>query len=450
MPVITLDFSYFYELGNLPPWIVMGKLFVSGGWIPFIMISVWGFWKMWKNWRENLYAAKLKIILLAIDIPKETEQTPKAVENMFAHLSGTIKGLNAWEKYWLGEFVLPFSFEIISIEGQIQFLVRSPAKHRNLVEAVIYAQYPDAEITEVEDYTNVLPLQYPDPEYELFGTELILAKKQFYPIRTYLSFEDKLVGELKDPLSSVLEVMTRLRPGEQLWLQMIIIPAKDDWKEAGEKEAKKLAGHVLPVKKTMVSTIIGLPHTLLSTVVGQIIPGGGSAAEKQEMFPRALLLTTGERDIIAAIQMKASKPGFRVKFRVVYLAKKDVFKKGPVYTISGALKQFAALNLNNFKMYSRVTPKFDYWYERLVRRSKQRKLARAYKFRSPVRGAPLYILNTEELATLYHFPSILVKTPLLQKTEAKRAEPPMGIPFREEEELVEETGAESPSNLPII
>lgn len=449
MPLIAFDFSYFYQLSYLPPWVVAWRFFLSGGWIPFVMISAWGFWKMWKNWRENLYAAKLKIVLLAIDIPKETEQTPKAVENMFAHLAGTIKGLNAWEKYWLGEFVLPFSFEIISIDGHIQFLVRSPAKHRNLVEAIIYAQYPDAEITEVEDYTNILPLQYPDPEYELFGTEFILAKKQFYPIRTYLSFEDKLVGELKDPLSSVLEVMTRLRPGEQLWLQMIIIPAKDDWKEVGEKEAKKLAGHTLPVKKTVAGTVIGLPHTLLSTVVGQVIPGG-SAAEKQEMFPRALLLTTGERDIIAAIQMKASKPGFRVKFRVVYLAKKDVFKKGPVYTISGALKQFAALNLNNFKMYSKVTPKFDYWYQRLVRRSKQRKLARAYKFRSPQRGAPLYILNTEELATLYHFPSIFVKTPLLQKTEAKRAEPPMGIPFREEEEPMEEASTVSPSNLPIV
>ncbi len=432
MPFISIDYSYFSNLADLPPWVIMGRLFLDGAWIPFLLISAVGFWKMWVNWRQVLYAGKLKFVLLAIDIPKETEQTPKAVENMFAHIAGTIKGMNFYEKYWLGEFVLPFSFEIISIEGYIQFLIRTPAKHRNLVEAVVYAQYPDAEITEVDDYAAALPTKYPDPEYEFFGTEFILSKKSLFPIRTYLSFEDKLVGEFKDPLSSLLEVMAKLRPDEQLWIQLIAVPASDAWKEAGEKEAKKMAGHVIPVKKTMFGTILGVPAEIVGGALSEILPSGGAAEKKQEQFPKAMLLTVGEREAIAAIQMKASKPGFNIKFRAVYLAKREVFKKGPIYTISGALKQFAALNLNSFKPYGRMTPKFDYWYQRIVRREKQRKLALAYKNRSPARGAPLYILNIEEMATLYHFPSLLVKAPLLKKTEAKRAEPPMGLPIHEE------------------
>ncbi len=411
---------------------------------------------MWVNWRQNLYAAKLKFVLLAIDIPKETEQTPKAVENMFAHIAGTFKTMNAWEKYWIGEMVLPFSFEIISIEGYIQFLISTPAKHRNLVEASVYAQYPDAEITEVDDYAKNLRTKYPNEDYDIMGTEFVLSRKSLFPIRTYLSFEDRLTGEFKDPLSSLLEVMTKLRPGEQIWLQLIAIPESDKWKEEGEKEAKKLAGHTLPVKKTVIGSLLGVPRDIVGGVLGGILPSGGAAEKKQELFPRAMLLTVGERDAIAAIQMKASKPGFKVKFRAVYIAKRDIFKKGPIYTISGALKQFAALNLNSFKMFSKITPKFDYWYQRMVRRGKQRRIALSYKKRSPTRGAPLYILNIEELATLYHFPSMYVKTPLLKKTEVKRAEPPMGIPFKEvtEEEIISEEkdiiSGSGPANLPII
>lgn len=429
---------------------------MAGGWLPFLIVCVKGFWKMWVNWRQNLYAAKLKFVLLAIDIPKETEQTPKAVENMFAHIAGTFKGMNAWEKYWIGEFVLPFSFEIVSIDGYIQFLVRTVAKHRNLVEAVVYAQYPDAEITEVEDYVSKIPTRYPDKEYEMFGTEFVLSKKHLFPIRTYMDFEDKIAGEFKDPLSSVLEVMTKLRPGEQMGIQIIAIPATDAWKEAGEKEAKKLAGHTIAPKKSPFAGLIDAPVSIIKGVLGEVLPTGGATEKKQELFPRAMMLTAGERDTIAAIQTKASKPGFLIKFRVVYVAKHGVFSKGPVYTISGSLKQFAALNLNSFKMFGKMSPKFDYWYQRMVRRGKQRRLALAYKFRSPARGAPLYILNTEEMATIYHFPSMYVKTPLLKKTEIKRAEPPMGIPLYDEEAVVEKSSENTkdesfgPDNLPVI
>lgn len=432
MPVISIDFSYFDALANLPPWVIMGRLFLDGAWVPFLIVSSIGFWRMWVFWRQNLYAAKLKFVLLAVDIPKETEQTPKAVENMFAHLAGTFKRSNFYEKYWLGEFIPPYSFELVSIDGYIQFLIRAWAKYRNLVEAVVYAQYPDAEITEVEDYTNVLPFKYPDKEYELFGTEFTLSKKSLYPIRTYLSFEDKLLGELKDPLSSILEVMAKLRPGEQLWLQLLIVPTTDAWREAGEREARKLAGQKPQVKKTMVGQVLGLPGTIISETIGQVLPTGAAADKKDDTLARAFMLTSGERDVISAIQMKASKPGFLVKYRVAYLAKQDIFKKGPVYTISAALKQLAALNLNSFKMYGKVTPKFDYWYERLWRRKKQRRLALAYRYRSMLRGALPFILNIEELATLFHFPSRMVKAPLLKKAEAKRAEPPIGLPVHEE------------------
>lgn len=407
----------------------MGKLFVSGAWIPFSFILLIGFWKLWVQWRQSLFAATVEYVLLAVDIPKETEQTPKAVENMFAHLAGTYSKLDKYERYWTGKIPAILSFEIISIDGYVQFLIRTPVKHRDLVEAVTYAQYPDAEITEVEDYAESAPRQFPDPEYEMWGTEFVLGKKQYYPIRTYPNFEDKLSQELKDPLSSVLEVMSKLKPGEQLWMQLVLVPIDDTWKEAGEKEARKLVGQKPVVKPTMLGTILEMPKSIISGVVGQVLQPGGTGVEQKEVFPRAMMLTGGERDIIEAIQMKVSKLGFLTKYRVVYLAKKDLLRIGPVVSmVKGCMQQYAALNLNSFKMYGKITPKRDYFYQRWRLREKQRRLMTAYRYRSPVRGAPLYILNTEELATVFHFPSRLVKAPLLKKTEAKRSEPPIGLP----------------------
>jgi len=45
------------------------------------------------------------------------------------------------------------------------------------------------------------------------------------------------------------------------------------------------------------------------------------------------------------------------------------------------------------------------------------------------------ILNTEELASLWHFPILTVKAPLVKKTEAKKAEPPMSLPIGEETKI---------------
>jgi hypothetical protein len=54
----------------------------------------------------------------------------------------------------------------------------------------------------------------------------------------------------------------------------------------------------------------------------------------------------------------------------------------------------------------------------------------AYKFRSDARGRLPHILNTEELASIWHFPvEASVKAPLVQKAPGRKAEPPAGLPI---------------------
>ncbi|MFC1703002.1 hypothetical protein ACFLZO_00880 [Patescibacteria group bacterium] len=86
--------------------------------------------------------------------------------------------------------------------------------------------------------------------------------------------------------------------------------------------------------------------------------------------------------------------------------------------------------MNQLKGFGAVVPKSDYFYQRWSENSKKSNLVRAYKGRSGI-GATPYILNVEELATLFHFPMIDIKAPLVSKTEAKRAEPPAKLPTEE-------------------
>ena len=86
---------------------------------------------------------------------------------------------------------------------------------------------------------------------------------------------------------------------------------------------------------------------------------------------------------------------------------------------------------------------------------KKKLFVAAYKKRKIKTGINPYILNIEELATIWHFPMSHVKTPLLQKTGGKRAEPPINLPI---EELVQsplkkktaptDVGEEQPPEVP--
>ena len=64
---------------------------------------------------------------------------------------------------------------------------------------------------------------------------------------------------------------------------------------------------------------------------------------------------------------------------------------------------------------------------------RKNKLMRAYKYRSDVRGRLPHILNTEELASIWHFPvEASVKSPLIQKAPGRKAEPPSSLPVVKE------------------
>ncbi len=191
--------------------------------------------------------------MLEIKPPREIEQSPKTMEGVFTALWATHGTVSTkMDKYIKGVMQHYITFEMVGLHGNIRFLVRTPAIFRNFVEAKIYAEYPKAEIQQVEDYVNDLPFGVLDRDWDLWGTVMQLVKPNPYPIKTYEQFVDILPIKQPfiDPISNLLEVLNKLRPGEQVWIQIFIRPVPDTWAEEGKKEVGKLIGR--PAAKRVV------------------------------------------------------------------------------------------------------------------------------------------------------------------------------------------------------
>ncbi len=432
LPQIVIDLSGVYGLMDMPTPDLLWTIFIYGGWIPFVWVFWQGFKDIWLNSRQEKYAPTIQYMLLSISIPRMNEQSPKAVEHMFTHLAGTFSTPNFKEKWFQGKFTPSFSFEYASIDGYTQFIVRTPVQFRDLIEASIYSQYPEAEVVEIADYTKDVPLKYPDPEWDCWGTEFTLAKPSAYPIRTFSEFEHSLSQELKDPLSSLLETLSRLKKGEQVWIQILVTPRDQDWVKESLALTDKLKGRPPKKKPTpMWQTVTEEGFSLLTAGISQVVGVGGEGEKKPEKKEdnKVMNLSPGERKMLEQIEIKASKIGFGVKIRFVYVGKRSVFRKGPMISmVRGALGLFGSTDGNSLKNYGKAAPKSDYFWQRWSAEEKKTTIINRYASRSGD-GAERFVLNSEELASLWHFPQIIIKAPLLKKVESRKVEPPFSIPL---------------------
>ena len=247
-----IDLDLILQFFLRPTFEVVFDVVIIIGWVVLAYLLFFLSVYYWIEYKTNHYTADWKWVLLAIDVPLENVQTPKAVEQLFAHLAGAFDSLNIEKVFKNGVRQRWFSFEIISIEGYIQFLVRTEEIFRDLIEAAIYAQYPDADITEVEDYVDIAPEIYPDPDYDVWVGDFSLAENDAFPIRTYRYFEHNISKDtvLKDPMSAFLESFSRIGSGEQMWFQIIIEPISNSWKEDAIKKIKEVIGDVSTKKKS--------------------------------------------------------------------------------------------------------------------------------------------------------------------------------------------------------
>lgn len=402
--------------------------------LPFL---VWGFLKYhYLYFIQEKYSETVKTVLIEVKMPKQVIKPVKAMEHVFAGFHGIFHSSPPnWREKWIdGEYQLDLTLEIVSIGGKIHFYIRLPEKFRDSVESSIYSQYPDTEISLVDDYTKKVPQDIPNKDWDIWGADFINIKDDAYPIRTYKEFEvetEKDEEKKIDPLSIFLEGMAALNLGEQIWLQIKIKPVlggDNSYQERGKELINKIARR--PGKPKI--------KPLLEESVEIIVQGPQNQESKDKVDSPELKITPGEKAIITAIEEKLSKFGFESSIRFVYLAKRDVFSKARVATIASFFKEISSENMGGLKPGSTKTTVKSVFFWFLDKRRlylRQRRIFRYYVGRfSPLFPRPgmTFVLNIEELATLFHFPSeMTISTLAVSRAETRKREAPFNLPVEE-------------------
>ena len=352
-------------------------------------------------------------VMLEVKINREILQTPKAMEQVF-------NSLNVIEKGYL-------CLEIVGINREMHFIIRTPKEYKNLVISQFYSQYPELEIREIEDYFSSVAPNLPNKEMDLWGTEIILSESSCYPIRTYSYFEEKKEEKRINPIASLAETFSSLERAEwgvfQIFLRTLSEEEEKKLKEESKKETDKAMGKKEPKKITWADWVVAFFRNLLVGLVEA--PVWPEEGEKKEVSFSEVSEVNKER--IKAIGQKLNKLCFKVGIRVVYISPRPIFEESKALGFMAFLKQFNSKNLNAFKVNKEATTKIK------TKLFKDRKLfIKKRNFYECVMKRKLekksMILNTEELATIYHFPTETMKTPSLTRVLSKKSEPPIGLP----------------------
>ena len=367
-------------------WII-GTLLQWYVWMPIVAVLMF---LTWRNYRKIEDFTPVESVLLILEIPRTNDKQELAAEQLFASLHGILRDNK--ELRLSGGHQEHISFEIASVNGQIRFYVWVPKTLQSFVEGQIYSQYPTVQIHQAdEDYTEH------ERDHEVaYSTELTLTTDEFLPIRTFQNFE-------VDPLAGITGTLAKLETtGEELWIQVLVRPIPDDWQNAADR-------YINSIKNGRMFSLPGFGGSMqwLIGVLGALWQPPEQGANQST----AVELSDRDKTRISEAEKKATKLGYEVKIRLVYMGESQTNAKLRMQALVGTFKQFNSTNLNGFHA---------------VKGAFGKEFIDKYRKRSFIGDG--FILNIEELASVFHLPHTNVETPNIVWASSKTAEPPSKLP----------------------
>ena len=318
------------------------------------------------------------------------------------------------------------SFEIGSYQGKICFFVRAMRRAIPLVESQLYAQYPDIDIQEID------PKELePSADEVLIESDLQLVKHEMFPIKRHPQFDDLLARQTIDSIAGITSTLVRYPdPAMRGHVQIVFQPLRSDYRKRVLKFlplmerglAKKFSWYAKFLSAVYLSRgwrwwaffPVNLLLKIFRTWTVFIPSMSADAAVPDEIDTHDETLKSGRRsheseDPISAIIDKVSRLMFVANVRLFVTTPKAQLPKAvhKLEEIVASFKQFTIPNCNGFQakpfqIGTTLLPRFS---------------------------VHPYALSVEELATLWHFPTALVKTPNIDWVLSKNLEPPVNLPL---------------------
>ncbi len=296
------------------------------------------------------------------------------------------------------------SVEIISKKGLVFFYIGTPGVFKEAIEKNIHAQYPDAIIEIDKDRGFSI---FKDMPGEIAAANLRLIKKFFFPIKTYRNLE-------YDPLNGIVNAMSKLGENCNAGIQLLIRPTDNTWRFAVDKVAKNIqAGKAGNYYASSFNRRMGESFFKFVGDVGKSASGkplGEEDKEKQQM--NQFRLNPIQEQQLKLLAEKGAKTGFDVQARILTVAPTGEKARELQKVISSAFAQFFTPDHNGF---------------RLKKAKQQRETVTNYIYRIYGRE-PRMLLNTEELASVFHLPNRYTETPNIAWVYAKKESPPPQLP----------------------
>lgn len=320
-------------------------------------------------------------LVLLLQVPRTNEKKELAAEQMFAALHGllTFPPKNFFDSVKRETI----SLEIAVIDRSIAFYVSIPTFLKDFVEEQIYAQYPTVEIRVVDDYSD----KSHSNNHTWASAELKLTASDVLPIKTFQSFE-------VDPLAAITASLAKFEKNEEAWIQLIIKPASKNWHRKNERYVNSLR------------TGGGTRNTANGLFGALWNPPEYSSQNS------ATKLTEYDQTKAKSAEEKSHKLAFESTLRIVFKGNNSQSEAIlRLQSIVAAFKQFNTTYLNGFVQGKTITDS---------------SLATAYQKR--LFSKKPFVLNIEEVATLYHLPHTNVETPYILWAKSQTAEPPTNLP----------------------
>ena len=277
------------------------------------------------------------------------------------------------------------TFEVVATKGLIHYYVVIPLVLVDVVKQAVVAAYPSAVLEEAHEHNIFSKV---GKISGTIGGELTLKREFSYPIAT---FQDTK----RDAMQAILSALAVVSQEDGAAIQILMRPANERWSKTSlgiaariRKDKGKSAG---PAVKEMLNALWKPP-------------------EAKEVKPEDKQLSALEQATVDALEEKTRHPGYEVLIRVIASSNTAGRSQAILKNLVAAFALFDAPGKNGFKF----TPAKNI-----------DSFVTSFIFRFFPQEMKSTVLNSVELATIFHFPDQRnTPTSHLQRQSSKQVDGP--------------------------